>query len=67
MNRSDHTDSDGDTPEPAAGRRHRRAVSQGIEVPLDDVRSWDEDDRAWGQGPDDNNERLLREKPPHWA
>lgn len=30
-------------------------------------RSKDDDDRGWGDDPgDDNDERLRRERPPHW-
>jgi len=53
----------------AAGRprRHRRAVRAGKEQPASDEKAWDDDDRAWGDAPDDREERLRRDVPPHWS
>ncbi|MHA7985781.1 hypothetical protein ACX9R5_08235 [Rathayibacter sp. CAU 1779] len=31
------------------------------------VRASEDTDRAWGDGSDRNDERLRRDKPPHWG
>lgn len=53
---------------PAAGRRrHRRAVRQGVEQPASDEKAWEDDERAWGDVPEDREARLRRDVPPHWG
>jgi hypothetical protein len=52
---------------PGRPRRHRRAVRAGTEQPASDEKAWDEDDRAWGDAPEDREERLRRDVPPHWG
>ena len=52
--------------EPAHRRRHRRAVRPGVEQPAEEVRAWEDDDRAWGDPPQDAD-RLKRDVPPHWG
>lgn len=34
-------------------------------LPVIPDRAWEDDDRAWGDGRDDED-RILRERPPHW-
>ncbi len=70
MNRHQQPDSDGrghDAPRPATGRRHRRAVRPGVELPSTDEKAWEDDERAWGDLPEDREERLRRDIPPHWG
>ncbi|MFV0253582.1 MAG: hypothetical protein ACK5H2_09645 [Beutenbergiaceae bacterium] len=57
---------DSDQPQTRARPAPRRAVRQGTEQSSDGTRAWEDDDRAWGVT-DDNDDRLLREVPPHWA
>jgi hypothetical protein len=63
----------GSAPDPAGRpvrrRRHRRAVGgtapQGPEPRA--IRAADDTEQGWGARPDpDDDERILREKPPHW-
>lgn len=59
---------------PARRRAHRRAVGgtappgTGAAVtPADLGRSRDDTDEGWGERPaPDDDERILREVPPHW-
>ncbi len=59
---------------PARARSSLAAVSdtQGYDDRDDEVlpdQTSDDTDRGWGERPDDtdaDDERLLREKPPHW-
>ena len=38
------------------------------EAPPEDERSADDTDRGWGEdGPADDDERFLRDRPPHWG
>jgi len=38
------------------------------EVPLEDERSADDRDEGWGDAPaGDDDDRWLRERPPHWG
>ncbi|MEV7973399.1 hypothetical protein [Cellulomonas sp. NPDC089187] len=63
------TDSADPAPPQSTPRRHRRAVRRGGET-QDQVtpqRSTDDGDTGWGERPaDSNDERLLRDVPPHW-
>lgn len=71
-------DHDGTAPSPAVGRppeptgaapRRRRAVRPGAGVPdpTVDLRSADDSDVGWqAAGPDNDDERLRRDVPPHW-
>ncbi len=36
------------------------------DAPLLPDRSADDSDTGWGEGPDSNDDRLLRDVPPHW-
>ncbi|GMA30448.1 hypothetical protein [Litorihabitans aurantiacus] len=37
-------------------------------APVIPDRAWEDDDRAWGErSPDDDADRILRERPPHWG
>ncbi|ACZ31832.1 hypothetical protein Xcel_2818 [Xylanimonas cellulosilytica DSM 15894] len=49
-------------PEPPRRRKHRRVVRQGTE--REHVEGVTEDERG-GHG--DNDDRLLRDLPPHWG
>lgn len=40
-------------------------VGTGAEPALP-IRSLDDDDLGWGESSDGNDERLRRDKPPHW-
>jgi len=53
---------------PARKRRPRRAVDPG-RGPEQVWRNtaWEDDDRAWGGRGEDDDERILRERPPHWG
>ncbi|MBC7292420.1 MAG: hypothetical protein H5T83_13940 [Actinotalea sp.] len=56
---------------PARRRRHRRAVggTAPTEAAVPDAlgRSRDDTDEGWGERPGgDDDERILREVPPHW-
>ena len=58
-----------DVPEPRTARRHRRVVRQGGEdaAPVTPRRSVDDSDTGWGDRPQESNDdRLLRDVPPHW-
>ncbi|PWD51951.1 hypothetical protein C8046_16160 [Serinibacter arcticus] len=35
--------------------------------PVIPERAWEDDDRAWGDGGGDDEDRILRERPPHWG
>ncbi|MFB9378538.1 hypothetical protein ACFFKU_07165 [Kineococcus gynurae] len=38
------------------------------EVPVEDERSRDDSDEGWGESPGrDDDDRYLRERPPHWG
>lgn len=55
------------SPAPASRRRHRRAVDPGNgPEPVWTRHAWEDDPRAWGDDGDASDERILREKPPHW-
>lgn len=54
-------------PDAPPRRRRRRAVRPGVEQPSQDERTWEDDDRAWGDRPDPDDDRLRREIPPHWS
>jgi len=61
----------GASPEqPRGTRRHRRAVDPGRgPEPVWHRTAWEDDPRAWGdtdEGESDSDQRILREKPPHW-
>ena len=44
------------------------AAPSEIKPPVLPTRAWEDDDRAWGdRGSDGDDERFLREKPPHWS
>lgn len=58
----DETDTTAESGRGAPSRRSRR--SRRSMVPQ---RAWEDDPRAWGEGPEDDDDRLLREKPPHWS
>ena len=34
---------------------------------LEDERSADDRDEGWGEAPPDDDDRYLRERPPHWG
>lgn len=67
---------------PPRRRRHRRATGGvpapdggapgspdpggGPAEPLLPGRSADDEDTGWGEGPEGNDDRLLRDVPPHW-
>lgn len=59
--------------EPQRRRRHRRAIGgvpaspapPAVEGPVL-PRSPDDEDTGWGEPPSGNDERLLRDVPPHW-
>lgn len=53
-------------PTPRRRRGHRRAVRRGTEQGTDSGLAWEDDDRAWGDRPADED-RLRREVPPHWG
>jgi len=44
-------------------------VRLSTDVPVLPTRAWADMDEAWGDRREDdsNDERLLRDKPPHWA
>lgn len=48
-------------------RRNRRAVRQGVEVTTTDEKVWENDERAWGDVPEDRDAQLRRDVPPHWS
>ena len=56
--------------QPRGTRRHRRAVDPGRgPEPVWHRTAWEDDPRAWGdtdEGESDSDQRILREKPPHW-
>ncbi|WP_022919484.1 hypothetical protein [Ruania albidiflava] len=58
------------TAKPRGKRRHRRAVDPGRgPEPVWHRTAWEDDPRAWGdtdEGESDSDQRILREKPPHW-
>jgi len=58
---------EGDREGEVTGRRRRRAVRPGVEQRSDDVRAWEDDDRAWGEGANGDEDRIRREVPPHWG
>lgn len=63
------TDHASDSPQSPAPRRHRRVVRRGGEdqEPVTPRRSADDSDTGWGDRPtESNDERLLRDVPPHW-
>ncbi len=43
-----------------------RAAPVRDDAPLLPSRSADDSDTGWGEGPDSNDDRLLRDVPPHW-
>jgi len=49
---------------PVAGPGRRAGDREGDALLA--VRSADDSDVGWGDGPDRNDERLRRDKPPHW-
>ena len=55
-----------------SGRDRGTAPGDGVdaerEVPVDDERSADDADLGWGDRPqaDGDDERYLRDRPPHW-
>ncbi len=65
-------------PEPSANPTRTPDAGRGADLPasratpvLDDTpllpsRSADDSDTGWGEGPDSNDDRLLRDVPPHW-
>lgn len=55
------------TGEDVRRRRPRRATRSGTEQGVDFQRAWEDDDRSWGTDTDNRDERLLQERPPHWA
>ncbi|MFI2753309.1 hypothetical protein ACGIF2_07725 [Cellulomonas sp. P22] len=63
----------GPGPEPAARREPRvvvvppRRAVVGDDSPLVPGRSADDSDTGWGERTDSNDDRLLRDVPPHWA
>ena len=56
--------------QPRGTRRHRRAVAPGRGPdPVWHRSAWEDDPRAWGEREEsesDSDQRILREKPPHW-
>ena len=51
-----------------AGRARGEGEDAEREVLLEDERSADDGDRGWGdEGPGRDDERFLRERPPHWG
>ena len=67
MTNHSNTEDDADGTKRGA-RRHRRAVDPG-RGPEQVWHStlWEDDDRAWGGAVDEDDERILRERPPHWG
>lgn len=63
------TSSEGDdrAPRRRPRRGHRRAVRRGVEQPTTDEQVWENDERAWGDVPEDRDEQLRRDVPPHWG
>ena len=59
--------SDGTTVASLEGVSEGQGYDDGDDEVLPDQTS-DDTDRGWGEQPDDadDDERLLREKPPHW-
>ncbi|WP_263117803.1 hypothetical protein [Cellulomonas sp. RIT-PI-Y] len=58
------------TPPQPAPRRHRRVVRRGGEDLGPDTprRSADDSDTGWGDRPSESNDdRLIRDVPPHWG
>ncbi|MBX9246389.1 hypothetical protein ICW40_16465, partial [Actinotalea ferrariae] len=57
----------GGTP-PAAGASQRPAAQGGTEggEPVLPARSPDDEDTGWGDASSGNEERLIRDVPPHW-
>ncbi|GIG24610.1 hypothetical protein [Cellulomonas denverensis] len=56
--------------QPPRPRRHRRVVRVGGEDagPVTPRRSADDSDTGWGDRPaDSNDDRLIRDVPPHWG
>jgi hypothetical protein len=51
-------------PEKAPDRAHRRADPD--DEPLLPVRSQEDMGIGWGEPPEPDDERLHRERPPHW-
>lgn len=56
-------DSDEPDPEPEPGPASPAKIRPAI-IP---DKAWEDDDRAWGDGGRDDEDRILRERPPHWG
>jgi len=54
---------DGRAPGAGVDRRAQVVAPDERAVPL---RSLDDGDVGWGGGPDTNDDRLARDRPPHW-
>lgn len=48
------------------GRGSAAALARLLERDTDLGRSADDSDRGWGDGADTNDDRLARDRPPHW-
>jgi hypothetical protein len=59
-----------DVPDPARADANQPDANQpdaaGVREPAIPVRSADDTDVGWGEASDANDDRLRRDKPPHW-
>ncbi|MNT75153.1 hypothetical protein D3C72_2140260 [compost metagenome] len=61
----DHGVADGSSPTDA-GQGGSAVLARLLERDADLRRSADDSDRGWGDGADTNDDRLARDRPPHW-
>lgn len=67
---SEHPAGPGEHAEPtSAGVPGQVGARRSTDAPILPTRAWSDTDEAWGDRRDDdsNDQRLLREKPPHWS
>lgn len=57
---------DGGAARTAAEIAQDNSQTQPLAPPVLPDRAWEDDDRAWGDAGDDDD-RILRERPPHWG